>query len=188
MDNINGTPINEVDRLIMYNAKPWMPYYLNLGFTNDDILQIGRVGALKAKESYVEGKGTKWLSWLTTKIKGEFYLQTRNDGFHQYNKNKKEARKIIGSLNEFISANSDDGNSTELQDLIPDKDIWYYEDLSLSLKQALNVLEPKEKYVVTNVYLDMKTQHEVAKELGVAQTSVARYLKKSFKKMREVLQ
>lgn len=87
------------------------------------------------------------------------------------------------SLSETIY--SDDEDSLTLQDHISDKKcsegIWAE---NVSLFDALNALEDKEKNIVLKRYFEGKTQLEVSKEVGLSQAQVSRLEKNAMSHLR----
>lgn len=87
------------------------------------------------------------------------------------------------SLSEAVY--SDEEDSLSLQDSIADKkcseNIWTE---NISLFDALNALEEKEKSIVMKRYFEGKTQNEVSKEIGLSQAQVSRIEKNAIDSLR----
>ena len=58
---------------------------------------------------------------------------------------------------------------------------------TISLRNYIRQLDPKEQQIITMRYYDDKTQAEVAKIIGISQVQVSRLEKKILGKMREKL-
>jgi RNA polymerase sporulation-specific sigma factor len=58
---------------------------------------------------------------------------------------------------------------------------------SISLRQLISSLDPKEQQIIILRYFDDKTQSEVAREMGVSQVQVSRIEKKVLLSMRSSL-
>lgn len=87
------------------------------------------------------------------------------------------------SLSEAVYSDEDD--SLSLQDSIADtkcsENIWTE---NISLFDALNALEEKEKSIVMKRYFEGKTQNEVSKEIGLSQAQVSRIEKNAIEVLR----
>lgn len=87
------------------------------------------------------------------------------------------------SLSEAVYSDEDD--SLSLQDSIADtkcsENIWAE---NISLADALNALEEKEKNVVMMRYFEGKTQNEVSREIGLSQAQVSRIEKNAINSLR----
>lgn len=96
-----------------------------------------------------------------------------------------EAMKDIYSLSEPI--NNSDGNSIYLSDQISkDKDNQTF-DNNLILKEALNKLNKKERYIINQRYFEGKTQVELSNELGISQAQISRLEKNSLELMKNII-
>ena len=70
---------------------------------------------------------------------------------------------------------NDGGDTIYLADQLEDKKSNLYDiDLKISLKDAINNLKDKEKYIITERYLVGKTQMELASEIGISQAQISR--------------
>lgn len=87
------------------------------------------------------------------------------------------------SLSEAVY--SDEEDSLSLEDSIADtkcsESIWTE---NISLVDALNALEDKEKNIVMKRYFEGKTQNEVSKEIGLSQAQVSRIEKNAITSLR----
>lgn len=87
------------------------------------------------------------------------------------------------SLSEAVYADEDD--SLSLEDNIADtkcaESIWAE---NISLFDALNALDDKEKNIMIKRYFEGKTQNEVSKEVGLSQAQVSRIEKNAIDSMR----
>lgn len=91
------------------------------------------------------------------------------------------------SLSEAVYSDEDD--SLSLQDSIADtkcsESAWAE---NISLLDALNALEDKEKNIVMKRYFEGKTQNEVSKEIGLSQAQVSRIEKNAIDSLRHQMQ
>lgn len=88
------------------------------------------------------------------------------------------------SLSEAVYADEED--SLSLQDHIADEscseNIWAN---NVSLNDALNALDEKERNIITKRYFEGKTQVEVSKEIGLSQAQVSRLEKNAITHIRQ---
>ena len=87
------------------------------------------------------------------------------------------------SLSEAVYTDEED--SLSLQDNIADtkcsENIWAE---NISLLDALNTLDDKEKNIVLKRYFEGKTQNEVSQEVGLSQAQVSRIEKNALNALR----
>ena len=70
---------------------------------------------------------------------------------------------------------SDGGDTIYLQDQIEDKNNnMKYIDDKVALKEAINNLKDKEKYIIIERYITGKTQLELSEEIGISQAQISR--------------
>lgn len=83
---------------------------------------------------------------------------------------------------------SDGGDTIYLYDQLQDKSI-NDEDIetSMSVRQAINDLSKREKYIIDARYVSGKTQMEIAEELGISQAQISRIEKGAIKSLKKVL-
>ena len=90
-----------------------------------------------------------------------------------------EVSNAIDSMRDTISISepiySDGGDTIYLEDQIEDKfnNMKDIED-KVALKQAINKLKDKEKYIIIERYITGKTQMELADEIGISQAQISR--------------
>lgn len=83
---------------------------------------------------------------------------------------------------------SDGGDTIYLYDQLQDKSL-NDEDIetTMSVKQAINDLSTREKYIIDARYVTGKTQMEIAEELGISQAQISRIEKGAIKSLKKVL-
>jgi len=83
---------------------------------------------------------------------------------------------------------SDGGDTIYLYDQLQDKSI-NDEDIetSMSVKDAINDLSKREKYIIDARYVSGKTQMEIAEELGISQAQISRIESCAIKSLKKVL-
>ncbi len=90
-----------------------------------------------------------------------------------------EVSNALDSMKETLSISepiyNDGGDTIYLQDQIEDKNNnMKYIDEKVALKEAINSLKDKEKYIITERYIIGKTQMELAEEIGISQAQISR--------------
>ena len=90
-----------------------------------------------------------------------------------------EVSNAIDSMKDTLSISepiyNDGGDTIYLQDQIEDKkNDMKYIDEKVALKEAINNLKDKEKYIITERYIIGKTQMELASEIGISQAQISR--------------
>lgn len=94
-----------------------------------------------------------------------------------------DSMKDVVSISEPIY--NDGGDTIYLIDQIEDKNSYMKEiNEKLALKNALNNLSEKEKYIITERYLIGKTQMELADEIGISQAQISRIEKSALKNIK----
>lgn len=83
---------------------------------------------------------------------------------------------------------SDGGDTIYLYDQLQDKSINDDDiETTMSVKQAINDLTKREKYIIDARYVTGKTQMEIAEELGISQAQISRIEKGAIKNLKKVL-
>ena len=90
-----------------------------------------------------------------------------------------EVSNALDSMKDTVSMfepiYNDGGDTIYLADQLEDKKSNLLDiELSLSLKEAINNLKEKEKYIINERYMYGKTQMELASELGISQAQISR--------------
>ncbi len=82
---------------------------------------------------------------------------------------------------------SDGGDVIYLADQLSNDDSLYDLETIISLKNALNEIKDKEKYIITQRYLIGKTQTELADEIGISQAQISRLEKNGLAKIKKLI-
>ena len=90
-----------------------------------------------------------------------------------------EVSNALDSMKDTLSISepiyNDGGDTIYLQDQIEDKNNnMKYIDDKVALKEAINNLKDKEKYIIIERYMTGKTQMELAEEIGISQAQISR--------------
>lgn len=156
-------------RLVVHIAKKYTDNEQEL----EDFTSIGTIGLIKAIDSFKENKGFKISTYASRCIENEILMYIRSS--------KKQKAEV--SMNQVIGTDKD-GNDMELIDTLELKEKDAVDSIydKTILKQVLNFLNEKlskrEKYIMNKRYgLDgqkIKTQQELADELGISRSYVSR--------------
>ena len=100
--------------------------------------------------------------------------------------NALEAMRDTVSMYEPIY--NDGGDTIYLADQLQDKsDVLYDKETKISLKDAVNKLKAKEKYIILERYIIGKTQMELAEESGISQAQISRLEKSGLEKLKKMI-
>ena len=82
---------------------------------------------------------------------------------------------------------NDGGDIIYLADQLSSDDGIYDIETRISLREALNKLKEKERYILTERYLVGKTQMELASEIGISQAQISRIEKNGLSKVKKLI-
>ena len=167
-------------RLVAHVAKK----YATSNVEQEDLISIGTIGLIKGINSYKVKKGSKLSTYVSRCIDNEILMHLR-------------ATKKLNSevyLNEPIGKDKDD-NVVTLQEVLEndERNIEDEVDLKIKIKLLYNkikeILKDREKTIIELRFgLDghkPKTQHEIAKMLGISRSYVSRIETKAIHKLSE---
>ena len=100
-----------------------------------------------------------------------------------------EVSNALDSMKDTLSISepiyNDGGDTIYLQDQIEDKNSYMkYIDDKVALREAINNLKDKEKYIIIERYIIGKTQMELASEIGISQAQISRIEKTALKSIK----
>jgi len=102
-----------------------------------------------------------------------------------------EVASAIDSMKDTISMfepiYSDGGDTIYLSDQLEDKKDKYDNDTKIALKEAMNRLKSKERYIIYERYIIGKTQLELADEIGISQAQISRLEKSGIENIKKML-
>lgn len=103
-----------------------------------------------------------------------------------------EVVNALESMRDTISMSepiySDGGDTIYLEDQIQDKkNSLYDKETKLALKDAINKLKEKEKYILLERYIIGKTQMELAEEIGISQAQISRLEKSGIDNIKKMM-
>ena len=167
-------------RLVAHVAKK----YATSNVEQEDLISIGTIGLIKGINSFKVEKGSKLSTYVSRCIDNEILMHLR-------------ATKKLNSevyLNEPIGKDKDD-NVVTLQEVLEndERNIEDEVDLKIKIKLLYNKIKEKlkdrEKTIIELRFgLDghkPKTQHEIAKMLGISRSYVSRIETKAIHKLSE---
>ncbi len=170
-------------RLVAHVAKK----YSSTGKDNDDLISIGTIGLIKGVSSYNGSKGTKLATYVARCIDNEILMSIRGE--------KKLQNEV--SVNEVIGTDKE-GNSITLMDIIEDDDKLIEDKVNLKMqvsylyRKMKEVLTAREIEILTGRYglsgKAVRTQHDIARQLGISRSYVSRIEKKALKKLRDSME
>ena len=103
-----------------------------------------------------------------------------------------DVNNAIESMRDTISMfepiYNDGGDTIYLADQLEDKSNKIPNDTRIALKQAMNNLKEKEKYIIIERYLKGRTQLELASEIGISQAQISRLEKSGLKTIKKMME
>ena len=166
-------------RLVAHIAKK----YTVATCSPDDLISIGTIGLIKAVNTYSSKRSTRLGTYAAKCIENEILMSIRSA-----KKNRGEV-----SLNEPLGTDKD-GNEISFNDILGTDPDAIIDDINLkmqisSLYKAIEEeLDEREKLVIIRRYgiynQESMTQREVAQELGISRSYVARIEKKALQKLK----
>ncbi len=156
--------------------------YSTTGKDTDDLISIGTIGLIKAISTFDMRKGTRLATYAARCIENEILMTIRAD--------KKCQNEV--SLNEPIGIDKE-GNEISLIDIMSNDHESVLEEVALKMQiknlycKMKDVLKNREKLVLQLRYGllngHIKTQREIAEQLGISRSYVSRIEKKAVKKL-----
>lgn len=104
-----------------------------------------------------------------------------------------EVNNALDSMKETMSMfepiYNDGGDTIYLADQLYDKSNGEYGiELKIALKEAINKLKDKEKYILIQRYILGKTQMELANEIGISQAQISRLEKSGLENIKKLIE
>lgn len=168
-------------RLVVYIARR----FENTGINLEDLISIGTIGLIKAVGTYRIDKNIKLATYASRCIENEILMYLR----------KNANRRTEVSFDEPLNTDWD-GNELLLSDVLgTDADIVVRpieEDVDRRLlSQAIDLLPPREKQIITLRFglggRQEHTQKEVADALGISQSYISRLEKRIIQRLKKEL-
>ena len=167
-------------RLVVYIAKK----FDNTGVGVEDLISIGKIGLIKAINTFNPEKNIKLATYASRCIENEILMYLRRN-----NKTKMEV-----SIDEPLNVDWD-GNELLLSDILGTEEDTIYKDLENEVEQklllkAISRLSGRERTIIQMRFGlgtpdgEEKTQKEVADMLGISQSYISRLEKKIMQRLR----
>lgn len=102
-----------------------------------------------------------------------------------------EVANALNSLKETVSMfepiYNDGGDVIYLEDQLNSYEGYYDLDTKIALREALDKIKPKEKYIIMQRYIMGRTQMELADEIGISQAQISRLEKSGLKNLKKII-
>jgi len=155
--------------------------YYSTSKCQDDLVSVGSIGLVKAVDSYVLGKSTKFATYAAKCIQNEVLMYFRAQ--------KKLTNEV--SINETIDVDRDGNPLTYIDVISCDDSVAEDVDLKMQSDKMYNyintILNNREKQIITMRYglygHRQYTQREVAEYLGISRSYVSRLEKSALDKL-----
>lgn len=142
---------------------------------------INKKGALKRVKFWMEKQTYEVL--FDESISEEIRHQYLVDEYHEYERERYHNRKFVSFDSEMAEALDLIEDSTS----ISSEDRYENEIINNEVKNAINMLSPRQKEIINKVYFENKKQIEVAKKLGVTKEFVSKTLSKAIENLKKIL-
>ncbi len=151
---------------------------------------------LRDNSSLRVSRSIKDLAYKALKIKDELtFLNNREptalEIAKRLNMSEWDVIQALNSLKDTVSMfepiYNDGGDVIYLSDQLSNDDEIYDLETRISLKDALNKIKEKEKYIILQRYLIGKTQTELAEEIGISQAQISRLEKNGLAKIKKLI-
>ena len=151
---------------------------------------------LRDNSSLRVSRSIKDLAYKALKIKDELtFLNNREptalEIAKRLNISEWDVIQALNSLKDTVSMfepiYNDGGDVIYLSDQLSNDDEIYDLETRISLKDALNKIKEKEKYIILQRYLIGKTQTELAEEIGISQAQISRLEKNGLAKIKKLI-
>lgn len=186
LNKLEKDKIAEENMLLVYYV---VGMFKNSGIAHDELTSIAMVGYAKALNKFDTGRDVKFSTYAINCIKNEILFFLRKEKRHMKNN---------VSLNTILSLDKN-GNDLQLEETISDcnnngkslEDLIIDDDNKAILERMLDLLTPKERYIIVYRYgLDrgiVKTQKEIADNIEMSQANVSKIQKTALGKIQLLL-
>lgn len=142
---------------------------------------INKKGELKHVKFWMDKQTYEML--LDESISEEIRHKYLVDEYHEYERERYHNRKFVS----FDSEMAEELDLIEDSTSISSEDRYENEIINNEIKNAINILSPRQNEIINKVYFENKKQIEVAKELGVTKEFVSKTLSKALDKLKKIL-
>ena len=171
-----------------------MAYKLYLSFNVDsshreDLIQCSKIGLYKAMNTYKEGAGSTYTSWIWTYMRKEMidYIN-QNIRIVRIPVNELRNKERQFQPTDYINSLDDTylDNGEPLYSTIAYDDEEYEETDTTSLKKAISQLKPQYQ-IIMNMFAEGKDGQEIAQHLGITREAVRQQKDLAIKKLQEIM-
>lgn len=165
-------------RLVLYRVNT---KFSNFPFDAEEMFSIGLIGLIKSVDNFDVEKNIQFATYATRCIDNEILMYARKENKHIN----------ISNLEEPLTMDYD-GNELKVEDILEDTNVTFVEDYEVKeevniLMYLLEQLKERDKTIITSYYgicgRKNHTQQEIAEELGLSQSHVARKIQTITKKL-----
>lgn len=151
---------------------------------------------LRDNNSLRISRSTKDIAYKALKIKEELTNKLGKEPSISEIADKLELPELevaiaIDSMKDTISMfepiYNDGGDTIYLSDQLEDKKDNYDTETKIDLKEAMNKLKQKERYILFERYITGKTQLELAEEIGISQAQISRLEKSGIENIKKMI-
>ena len=152
------------------------------GIEYEELFSAGCLGLTKALNNFDETRGLKFSTYAFPVIAGEIKRLFRDGGAVKVNRSVRELSLKIAKLgSELTEKNGTEPSVSQLAEIL-----GVQEEITerLSLRQAVNELDDRDRRLIILRYYQNKTQTETAEILNISQVQVSRLEKKILARLR----
>ena len=142
---------------------------------------INKKGELKHVKFWMDKQTYEML--LDESISEEIRHKYLVEEYHEYERERYHNRKFVS----FDSEMAEELDLIEDSTSISSEDRYENEIINNEIKNAINMLSPRQNEIINKVYFENKKQIEVAKELGVTKEFVSKTLSKALDNLKKIL-
>lgn len=151
---------------------------------------------LRDNSSLRISRSIKDLAYKALKVKDELTFQNSKEPTtleiaSRLNVSELDVIQALNSLKDTVSMfepiYSDGGDVIYLADQISNDESVYDMETKISLKNALEKIKEKERYIILQRYMMGKTQTELAEEIGISQAQISRLEKNGLSKIKKMI-
>lgn len=162
-------------------------------YSVDELIQIGTLGLITASKRFDPSKGIKFSTYASKFIIGYVYNNIHADRFiylGRRNSNTNYQRVNMVYLDGHVTVDATNGTEICMLDTLEDEycqDSYEHIENQDLLKDAVMILNDREKDVIHFRYNKGLTQAEVAEKIGISQSYVARIDQGAVKKLKNYM-
>jgi RNA polymerase sigma-B factor len=184
--------IGIVENALMLVKKIVAPIAKQSGTPNEDLVQVGSIGLIKAIDFFDVNKNTAFKTYATYFIQGEIkhYLRDKASLIKPPRNNSADA-DLLKNILSLDQAGFSDEDETTLAEKIPAGDyqefLNSYED-KITIASAIERLPADLREIIELNYYNDLNQREISERLNISQMQVSRRLKKALNRMYKMIE